>query len=176
MEPGLRRGPLQRYAADAERRTMGLLDQLLEAGQASLPEETVRRRLLESAERDIVELRPQLEPRAGELAERAAESLRQRGEREAKELHETLLRQRRRVREELARHEAAPVQLDLELDLEDRRQLEANKRFWRLQLNRFEEGHREGTGADQGLLPRTRDSRGARRPRLPLARDRMTAS
>ncbi|MCY3932748.1 MAG: DISARM system SNF2-like helicase DrmD [Acidobacteria bacterium] len=139
VEPHLRRGPLQRYAADAERRTMALLDQLLEAGQASLPAETVRHRLLDSAERDIEELRPQLEPRARELEERATESLRQRGEREAKELHETLLRQRRRVREELAKHETEPVQFALDLDLEDQRQLEANKRSWRQRLDRFEE-------------------------------------
>ena len=139
VEPHLRRGPLQRYAADAERRTMGLLDQLLEAGQASLPGETVRRRLLASAERDIEELRPQLEPRARELSKQATGLLRQRGAREAKELHETLLRQRRRVREELARHEAEPVQFALYLDQEEQRQLEANKRSWRQRLNRFEE-------------------------------------
>ena len=139
VEPHLRRGPLQRYAADAERRTMGLLDQVLEAGGASQPGETVRRHLLAAAERDIEELRPQLEPRARELEERATESLRQRGEREAKELHKTLLRQRRRVREELARHEAEPVQFTLDLDLDDKRQLEANKRSWRERLKRFEE-------------------------------------
>ena len=139
VEPQLRRGPLQRYAVDAERRTMGLLDQVLEAGGASQPGETVRRRLVAAAERDIEELRPQLEPRAKELEERATESLRQRGEREAKELRETLLRQRRRVKEELARHEEEPVQFALDLDLEDRRQLEANKRSWRQRLDRFEE-------------------------------------
>ncbi len=139
VEPQIRRGPLQRYAADAERRTMGLLDQVLEAGGASQPGETARRRLLASAERDIEELRPQLEPRARELSERAAELLRQRGEREAKELQETLLRQRRRVREELARHEAEPIQFALYRDPEEQRQLEANKRSWRQRLNRFEE-------------------------------------
>ncbi len=139
VEPHLRRGPLQRYAADAERRTTGLLDQVLEAGGASQPGETVRRRLLDSAERDIEELRPRLEPRARELAERATELLRQRGEREARELHETLLRQRRRVSEELASHEAEPAQFALYLDPEEQRQLEANKRSWRLRLDRFEE-------------------------------------
>ena len=139
VEPHLRRGPLQRYAADAERKTMGLLDQLLEAGGASQPGETVRGRLLASAERDVEELRPQLEPRARELSERAADLLRQRGEREAKELRETLLRQRRRVSEELARHEEEQVQIALYLDQEEQRQLEANKRSWRRRLDRFEE-------------------------------------
>ena len=59
VEPGLRRRPLQRYAADAERKSLALLDQLLDAERASQPNETIRRRLLGSAERDIDHLRPQ---------------------------------------------------------------------------------------------------------------------
>lgn len=45
IEPRLRRGPLRRYQVDAERRTLVLLDELLETGRASQPAETVRRRL-----------------------------------------------------------------------------------------------------------------------------------
>ncbi|MDE0073455.1 MAG: DISARM system SNF2-like helicase DrmD [Gammaproteobacteria bacterium] len=137
-EPHRRSGPLTRYALDAERRTLALLDRLLKAGRRSQPSETVRRRLLASAERDVAELRPQLEPRASELAQRAAQKLRDRGEREAKELHETLSRQRDRVEAELARHEAQTTQLALDLDAADKRQLEANKRSWRNRLGQFE--------------------------------------
>ncbi|MDE2973264.1 MAG: helicase, partial [Gemmatimonadota bacterium] len=94
----------------------------------------MRRRLLGSAARDIGELRPQLEPRAEALAERAALKLRERGAREAKELRETLVRQRDRVKAELDRHEAEVAQLALDLDAADKRQLEANKRAWRERL------------------------------------------
>ena len=91
-----------------------------------------------SAAQDIEELRPQLEPRAKELEERATELLADRGDREAKELHETLLKQRKRVKAELERHEAEAHQLALDLDADDRRQLQANKRAWKLRLDQFE--------------------------------------
>ena len=137
-DPDLRREPLSPYAADAERKTMALLDELLASGRASQPSETVRRRLLASAARDIGELRPCLEPRADELAESAVLKLRERGEREARELHDTLVRQRDRVKAELDRHEAEVAQLALDLDAADKRQLDANKRAWRERLHQFE--------------------------------------
>ena len=57
--------------------------------------------------------------------------------REAKELHETLLKQSKRVKAELERHEAEAHQLDLGLDAADKRQLDANKRAWRHRLDQF---------------------------------------
>ena len=138
IEPDLREGPLDPYRVDAERRTLGLLDQLLEGGRVSQPPERVRRRLLESAARDVAELRPKLDPRAAELAERAARKLRDRGDREARQLRETLVRQRDRVKAELERHEAEAAQLALTLDLSDKRQLDANKRTWRERLDQFD--------------------------------------
>ena len=137
-DPDLRREPLSPYAADAERKTMALLDELLASGRASQPSETVRRRLLASAARDIGELRPRLEPRAEKLAESAARKLRERGEREARELRDTLVRQRDRVKAELDRHQAEVAQLALDLDAAEKRQLEANKRAWRERLGQFE--------------------------------------
>ena len=83
-------------------------------------------------------MRPQLDPRAEELKQRATELLADRGDREAKELHETLLKQRKRVKAELERHEAEAHQLALNLDADDRRQLQANKRAWKLRLDQFE--------------------------------------
>ena len=138
IEPDLRRQPLKRYAADAERKTLALLDQVLDVGRAAQPSGTIRRRLLRSAARDIAELHPQLEPRAAELASKAKEQLRDRGRREAEDLRETLVRQRERVASELARHEAQALQLALDLDEQDRRQMEANKRSWKHRLVQFD--------------------------------------
>ena len=138
IEPRLRRGPLEPYAVDAERKTLRLLDQLLEGGRASQPPERVRQRLLEAAARDIAELRPRLDPRAEELAVRAVQKLRERGDREAKQLRETLVRQRDRVQAELERHEAQDAQLALKLDVSDKKQLKANQRAWRKRLAQFE--------------------------------------
>jgi len=95
----------------------------------------IQRKLLDAAPRDIEELLPQLEPRAEELATVAIQKLQQRGEREEKDLQETLERQRERVREELAKHEGG---LQLTLFGDDMRQLEANIRSWRIRLEQFE--------------------------------------
>ena len=87
-EPSRRTGPLRAYAEEAEARTLERLESALRKARA--PGDTVHRRLLESAARDIEDLLPQLEERAGLVAESAAERLRGRGEREQRQLRETL--------------------------------------------------------------------------------------
>ena len=96
-------------------------------------------KLLSAAARDIEDLLPQLEPRAEELAALAIEQLRKRGEREERDLRETLDRQRGRVREELARHEGDQFrQLTLDFGDEEKRQLESDMRSWRSRLEQFD--------------------------------------
>ena len=103
-----------------------------------MPGETIQRKLLDAAPRDIEELLPQLEPRAAELAALAIEKLDQRGAREEKDLRETLERQRERVREELAKNEGAFEQLTLDFGDEEKRQLESDMRSWRIRLEQFD--------------------------------------
>lgn len=138
IEPSLRTNPLKAYARDAEARTLELLDRSLVDADGHMPGDVIQRRLLEAAGRDIAELLPQLEPRAEELAEAAIEKLRQRGEREEKDLRETLERQRRRVEEELAKYEGQQLQqLMLNFDDDEMRQLESDVRAWRMRLEQF---------------------------------------
>ena len=138
-EPALRRGTLKPYAREAEARTLALLDESLGGGGAA-PDEVVQRRLLGAAPRDIDELLRHLEPRAEESARDAAEALRQRGEREAKLLHDTLEGQRGRVMDEIEkyRRESRQMVLGLGDDEEGRRQLEANARHWERRLSQFD--------------------------------------
>ena len=138
-EPALRREPLRPYAREAEARTLSLLDDSL-GGTGAAPNEVVQRRLLDAAPRDIEELLRHLEPRAEESARDAAEALRQRGEREARLLHDTLQRQRSRVMEEIERYrqESKQIALDWGDDEEGRRQLEANARHWERRLSHFD--------------------------------------
>ena len=138
-EPALRREPLRAYAREAEVRTLGLLDESLGSGGAA-PDEVVQRRLLDAAPRDIEELLRHLEPRAEESARTAADALRERGEREAKLLHETLGRQRGRVMEEIERHrrEFRQIAIDFGDDEGGRQQLEANMRHWERRLGQFD--------------------------------------
>ena len=138
VEPSQRDGPLKAYAREAEARTLDLLEKSLSGGRGRAASETIQRKLLDAALRDIDELLPQLEPRAKELATIAIQRLRDRGKREQQDLRETLERQRRRVLEELAKHEADFDQLTFDFPDEDKRQLETNMRSWRTRLEQFE--------------------------------------
>ena len=137
LDPGRRAGRLTAYRRDAEARTRELLEQALGRPDRS-PNETIRARLLAAAPRDIEELLPQLEPRAEEMAEAAAQRLRARGERESLELEATLRDQRERIVKELARHEGQFQQIALDFDEDERRELQRNMRYWRSRLDRFD--------------------------------------
>ncbi len=137
VEPSRRQGPLSAYATDAESKTLDLLDRSLATGGGALSQ-VIERKLLDAAGGDVEELLPQLEPRAEDLAGRAAEKLRQRGEREARGLVETLERQRKRVLDELAKHDKHARQLTLGFSAEEKRQLESDVRAWRLRLEQFD--------------------------------------
>jgi hypothetical protein len=108
-----------------------------------MPGEAIQRKLISAAPRDIEELLPQLEPRAREMAELAVDRLKKRGEREEKDLRETLERQRERVREELVKHEGEFQQLTLGFNEDERRQIEADMRSWRNRLEQFDRDLRQ---------------------------------
>jgi superfamily II DNA or RNA helicase len=138
VEPSQRKGTLTAYAREAEAKTLDLLDRSLGEAHRRLPGEAIQKKLLAAASGDIAELLPQLEPRAAELAKVAIDRLEKRGEREEKDLRETLERQRDRVREELARTEPQFQQLTLGFDDDERRQLESDMRSWRTRLQQFD--------------------------------------
>ena len=138
VEPSRRDGPLAAYARDAEARTLDLLERALARGDGWTPAETVRRRLLDAAARDVEELRPRLEARARETADGAARRLAERGAREARDLRRVLVEQRARVEAELRKHERAD-QLALDFSPDERRELQANMAAWRRRLDRFAE-------------------------------------
>ena len=136
VEPSRRAGPLRAYAEEAEARTLERLEAALQAARA--PDETVNRRLIETAARDIEDLLPQLEERAEAIAQSAAARLRERGEREERQLRETLEAQRRRVEAELTKHDAAALQLELAFSEDEKRQREADVASWRTRLAQFD--------------------------------------
>lgn len=138
VEPSQRKGALEPYAREAEARTLDLLEQALAEDGGRQPGETIRKKLLDAAARDIGELLPRLEPRAEEWAEAAVKKLRERGETEARALRETLEGQRERVREELAKYDREGPRQALLFDEDERRQLEADARSWRGRLKQFD--------------------------------------
>jgi superfamily II DNA or RNA helicase len=138
IESSQRKGTLAAYAREAEAKTLDLLERSLGQPRRHMPTEAIQRKLLATATRDIEELLPQLEPRAGELAVLAIDKLRKRGEREEKDLREILERQRARVRDELAKNEGDFQQLTLDFGEEEKRQLESDMRSWRTRLEQFD--------------------------------------
>jgi superfamily II DNA or RNA helicase len=135
--PDERRTPLSAYARDAEARSLELLEEAL-GGTAQQPTERVRERLLVSTATDVAELLPQLEQRAETFAAEAEAKLRERGQRESRDIREILETQRDRVQSELKRHSAEFSQLTLGFADEDRRQLEDNMRSWERRMVQFE--------------------------------------
>ena len=138
LDPSQRKGPLGAYAREAESKTLELLERSISASPQHTPNAVVQQRLLAAAAQDILDLLPQLEPRAAELAELAVEKLRKRGEREEKDLREILERQRDRVREELVKHEVQFQQFTFDFGEDEKRQLESDMRSWRIRLEQFE--------------------------------------
>lgn len=138
IEPYRRKGTLAAFAREAETKTLDLLERSLGGRSIKSPGTEIEHKLLDSAARDVEELLPLLEPRAAELADLAIQKLRQRGEREEKDLRETLERQHDRVREELAKSDKSFEQLTLDFNEEEKRQLESEMRSWRVRLGQFE--------------------------------------
>ena len=136
MESSRRSGPLRAYAEEAEARTLERLEVALQ--NPRVPSETIHRRLRETAARDIEDLLPQLEERAEIVAGSAADRLRGRGEREERQLRETLDSQRQRVETELRRHEGGGIQLVIEFSDEEKRQRQADVASWRTRLAQFD--------------------------------------
>ena len=76
--------------------------------------------------------------RAEAVARIAADRLRERGEREERQLRETLEGQRGRIEAELRKQEAGGVQLALEFSEDERRQRQADITSWRTRLAQFD--------------------------------------
>jgi hypothetical protein len=146
VEPALRKEPLRPYAEDAQEKSWELLLDAFSHNRGGMPARSVppevQRKLLDTAPRDVRELLPALEARCALLAQRATEKLRERGEREAKEMTVILAEQRQRIDRELAktREERNPQQLSFAGFSEDeQQQLRDNIRYWDSRLKKIAE-------------------------------------
>jgi plasmid stabilization system protein ParE len=99
----------------------------------------VKQKLANSAERDVKELLSYLEQRGQQLAERAVEKLKARGDREAQDLAEIIRAQRKTIADAIKRFET-DRQLVLSFkDPMEISQLEADHRHWEKRLKLSEE-------------------------------------
>jgi superfamily II DNA or RNA helicase len=128
----LRKGPLAPYARDAETKTMALLEAaLIDAVGRSVSEVTLQQ-LQAIAPRDVQELLPHLTNRGEEYARDAERKLHDRAEAEARVMREILETQKKHIESTAAKHDSKDAQqLQFDFQEEDeRRQLEANRRYW----------------------------------------------
>jgi superfamily II DNA or RNA helicase len=129
VDPMIRKSELSIYSREAEDKTLNLLNTaLLERYERTIPE-VVTKQLQESAPRDVRELLPHLEARAEEYARDAAGLLQKRAQAESDSMRKLLELQQKDIRTKIEQHDKSP-QLSLDFPDEEKRQLEANRRYW----------------------------------------------
>ena len=143
-DPEIRDQPLQPYKLTAEAKTMDLLDQAFEKPAQNVSD-TIKEQLKKSAPQDINELLEHLQQRGEEYAARAIEKLNERAEAESTAMIDILKRQRAHIKESRKaadKRDWAQLRIQFEgdeLDNEtERRQLEANKKYWEKRLESLE--------------------------------------
>jgi hypothetical protein len=137
-DPKIRKSSLTPYARESETKTLALLDEALLHNTGRPIPAVVREQLQQSAARDIEDLLSQLSARGDEYADDARKRLNDRGVAEAKAMREILETQKKYIGQTIAKHDRQD-QRSLFENLEDeRRQLEANRRYWDKRLNALE--------------------------------------
>jgi superfamily II DNA/RNA helicase len=141
-DPTIRQGPLSPYAREAEARTLTLLEQALVASHGRPLAATVMHQLQTCASQDVRELLPHLQARGAEYARDAVQRLTARGEAEARAMREILATQQRHIAATVAKHDtmdARQLSLTFGDNVDELRQLEANKRHWARRLAMLDE-------------------------------------
>jgi len=136
VAPDVRIGGLEPFAEDGQRISWDLLlDSLSGFADVEVPS-VVRATMLRSAPSDVKELLGHLEARCELLASKAIATLRERGEREARDMVEILEGQRARMERELAKFEASQAGFEFaDFNVDEQRQLRDNARYWRRRLD-----------------------------------------
>jgi len=129
VDPAVRKGPLVPYAREAETRTLTLLDNSLFEKHSRPVPDVVLHQLQQGAANDVRDLLPHLEARAQEYASDAIGMLNTRASDESKKMREILEAQKKHLEETVTRFRHGH-QLTLQFNEEEKRQFEANQRYW----------------------------------------------
>lgn len=138
IDPATRSTPLEVFNQDAESKTLDLLEDALNTSLEKPLTQTIQTKLLSSAQVDVGNLLPYLEPRAKEIAKGAKKQLHERGRRERDNLKAILTKQKKKIEKNIKKHDGEFVQLTLHFNIEEKRQLESNIKSWRNRLSQFE--------------------------------------
>ena len=135
IDPIQRQSALTPYGRTGEQTTLDSLQTALDqVGWESVPD-TVRTRLMDSAQSDITDLLPHLQRRVDEFAELAKKRLAERSESEQRSMIELLIRQRKRIAEVVNKDDG---QMEIVFDEAEQRQREADRRAWKRRLEAIE--------------------------------------
>jgi SNF2 family DNA or RNA helicase len=138
IEPSIRSTPLSPYSRAAEEKALNILDQSLSKGGGRGIPEPVLKQLQSAVAQDIGELLAHLEQRGEEARHQAQEKLAERGRVEAEAIIKVLEDQRERVAATLTSRDIDQLLLKLD-DVAERKQLEANRRYWQRWLEDVED-------------------------------------
>ncbi|NOT26725.1 MAG: helicase [Acidobacteria bacterium] len=116
---------------------LDILEQSLGDDHGKTPSPQVKARLAQSAQKDLEELKRQLERHATRLAKEATATLSKRGDKEGAEMRAILESQKKRILQTSAKKDKEADQLPLFAE-EERKQIEADKRHWKRRLERIE--------------------------------------
>jgi hypothetical protein len=128
IDPSQRKGPLKPYGREAEGKTLDLLEEAFIPKAGRKVEAQVQKTLQVAGPRDVEELLSHLDERGQQWAQAAEAKLAARGEHEAKAMRDILADQKKRVAATVVKYKDEPASLFQEI--EEQRQLEANKRHW----------------------------------------------
>jgi hypothetical protein len=126
--PEARAEPLSPYAAQTTKEALAELEAAWKAPQAV--HEDALAQLVSGTDRDVAELLPALQALAEQQGRRAEDQLFARGEREARDMEEVLAAQEERLRAQMKEADSPQLSLALGPFVEEKKQLEADKRHW----------------------------------------------
>jgi len=141
-DPKIRKEKLSPYARAAETKTLNLLHESLLPSKGQAITDEVTSQLQAAAPQDVQELLPHLQSRGEEYAADATRKLQHRGRTEADAMREILETQQKHISATVAKiskMDSRQLLLDFGDHEDERRQLEADKRYWNKRLDMLKE-------------------------------------
>ncbi len=135
-DPEIRKGALEPYSKDGEKKTLEILERALSEGQSKNPDKVVVKRLQNSSAADVEALRAHLEIRAQSTIDDAKNELRKRANKESSDMIQILQDQKKRLTETSNKY--ADPQMAFGFVDDERKQLELNRKHWGKRLEALE--------------------------------------
>lgn len=135
-DPEIRKGSLEPYGRDGEKKTLDILEKALSEEQSKNPDKVVVKRLQNSSPADVEALRAHLERRAQSTIDDAKVELKKRATKESSDMIQILLDQKKRLIETTNKY--VDPNLSFGFVEDEHRQLEQNRKHWAKRLDALE--------------------------------------